>query len=113
MLDDLSTGIDIIIYQKARALLGLPQASWKRPSFARLEACAIRFADIERLAQRRAGTLKRLLDQADPFGAYPAHAAFASEDRPRARCAAPSIFLFVTLPVSAHTRAGLRVRAPP
>src|SRR5262245_5523082 len=68
MLDDLDAGIDRLIYQRAREILGLRQA-WTRPHlsppqrrrslsfsqlFARLEASILRFADIEHLAQRRA-----------------------------------------------------------
>ena len=128
MLDDLNAGIDLIIYQKARGLLGLPQASWKRPRklplqprrsrsfaelFARLEACVLRFGDIERLSQRRAEKLKPLFDQADPLGVQAAHETFTAEQAPEAPYAVSSIFLFAILPSPARTRAGLRVRAPP
>jgi hypothetical protein len=75
-LDDFNAVIDLMIYLEARAILGLPPASWRRPRpppaqrrrtrtfaelLARAEACALRLADIERLAQRRAEKLERLL----------------------------------------------------
>ena len=93
MLNELNAGIDLIVYQKARALLGLRPASWKRPRqlpleptrsrsfaefWARLEACAERLADLDRLARRRAERLKRLLNRADPLGLEPAHALFTA-----------------------------------
>ena len=74
-LQHINASIDVLIYQRARAILGLRATSWKRPMlrpqrrrsrsfaelFARLEACIHRFGDIERLAQRRAEKLQRLL----------------------------------------------------
>jgi hypothetical protein len=132
MLDDLDTAIDIIIYQKARILLGLPQASWKRPRklplqrrrsrsfaelFARLEACALRFGDIERLAQRRAEKLKPLLEPSEVQLDEPAHTALISETALRgehnAAGAASPISLFCLTAPHLPQRAGLRVRAPP
>ena len=127
-LDDLHAVTDFLVYQKARAILGLRYTRWLKPRpappqrrrsqsfedlFARFEACAIRFGDIERLARRRAWKLKRLLAQDDRLGAPPAHEAFTSEAPPGARCAASSIFLFATLPAIGAHRAGLRIRAPP
>jgi hypothetical protein len=76
IIDDLNAGIDLLVYVRAREILGLPLGKWKRPTpsppqrrrssslgelFSRLEACTLRFADIERLAQRRAQKLARLL----------------------------------------------------
>ncbi|HEV7690876.1 MAG TPA: hypothetical protein VGO52_08645, partial [Hyphomonadaceae bacterium] len=132
MLDDLDTAIDILIYQKARALLCLPQASWKRPRklplqprrsrsfaefFARLEACALRFADIERLAQRRAEKLKPLLEPSEVQLDEPAHTALISEATWRSEHNAgpsPIILSCFTAPSRLLAqRAGLRVRAPP
>jgi hypothetical protein len=133
MLDDLNAGIDIIIYQRARALLCLPQASWKRPRklplqprrsrsfnefFTRLEACALRFADIERLAQRRAEKLKRLLKPSEVNLDEPAHTALISEaawrdEQSDANAASPIILFCLTAALHAPQRAGLRVRAPP
>ncbi|HEV7693108.1 MAG TPA: hypothetical protein VGO52_19895 [Hyphomonadaceae bacterium] len=132
MLDDLDTAIDILIYQKARALLCLPQASWKRPRklplqrrrsrsfaelFVRLEACALRFGDIERLAQRRAEKLARLLEPSEIRLDEPAHAALISEATSRGeRNAATSpiiLFCFTAPSRLLAQRAGLRVRAPP
>ena len=75
-LDDLNAFTDFLIYQKARAILGLRPTRWIRPRpsppqrrrtrtfselYVRAEACAIRFADVERLAERRAVKLARLL----------------------------------------------------
>jgi hypothetical protein len=75
-LDDLGSGIDLLIYQRAREILGLNPGPFRRPRrsppqsrrarsfdelWLRIEACAVRFADIERLAQRRAEKLARLL----------------------------------------------------
>jgi hypothetical protein len=132
MLDDLNAGIDIIIYQKARALLCLPQASWKRPRklplqprrsrsftefFARLEACALRFGDIERLARRRAEKLRPLLKPSELQLDEPAHAGFISEATWRGEhnaATSPIILFCLTAPSRLLThRAGLRVRAPP
>src|SRR5690349_9265835 len=68
-LDDLGSGIDLLVYQRARDILRLRPGPFRRPRRSppqrrrahtfdellfRLEACAIRFDDIERLAQRRA-----------------------------------------------------------
>src|SRR5262245_31155006 len=75
ILDDLNTVIGLLIHVRARQILGLslgayrfrrspPQRARSRNAgefLARLEACALRFADIERLAQRRAQKLTRLL----------------------------------------------------
>ncbi|HEV7693102.1 MAG TPA: hypothetical protein VGO52_19865, partial [Hyphomonadaceae bacterium] len=124
--------IDIIIYQKARALLCLPQASWKRPRklplqprrsrsftefFARLEACALRFGDIERLARRRAEKLRPLLKPSELQLDEPAHAGFISEATWRGEhnaATSPIILFCLTAPSRLLThRAGLRVRAPP
>src|SRR5689334_1263479 len=92
-LDDFNAVIDLMIYLEARAILGLAPASWRRPrlppaqrrrtrSFnellARAEACALRLADIERLAQRRAQKLARLLEHTDPLSMQPAHASFTA-----------------------------------
>jgi hypothetical protein len=75
-LDDLNAFTDFLIYQKARAILGLRPTRWARPRpsppqrrrahtfselYVRAEACALRFADVERLAERRAVKLARLL----------------------------------------------------
>jgi hypothetical protein len=82
IIDDINAGIDLLIYVRAREILGLPLGKWRRPRpsppqrrrsrsfhdlFARLEACTLRFADIERLARRRAEKLARLLSMSlDP-----------------------------------------------
>ena len=130
MLDDLNAGIDLLIYQKARALLCLPQAPWKRPRqlpllprrsrsfaefFARLQACARRFTDIERLAQRRAEKLKPLLEPSQIQLDEPAHTALISETALRGEhnAAASPIILFCLSATHLSQRAGLRVRAPP
>jgi hypothetical protein len=75
-IDDLNASIDLLIYIRARELLGLKAGRWRRPKpsppqrrrsrtfnelYARLRACGLRFSQIERLATRRAEKLKRLL----------------------------------------------------
>ncbi len=134
-LDDAEAMIHFIIYQKARAILGLRHTPWRRyrPSppqrrraqtfialYARFEACALRFADIDRLAERRAEKLARLLEQSGFQLAEPAHAAFASGLTQRGEgCAAgatsPIIPVCPTLraPQRAGQRAGPGARAPP
>ena len=92
-LDDLNAFTDFLIYQKARAILGLRPTRWIRPRpsppqrrrthtfnelYFRAEACAIRFADVERLAERRAVKLARLL-AANPNISLP-----RAEERPHA-----------------------------
>lgn len=82
---DMESAIDFIVYQRAREILGLKKRHWRRPdpaplrrrksrSYAelweRLERCVLRFADIDRLAQRRAEKLQRLLSE-NPLGAFP------------------------------------------
>ncbi|HEV7689781.1 MAG TPA: hypothetical protein VGO52_03120 [Hyphomonadaceae bacterium] len=67
-LEDLNAFTDFLIYQKARAILGLRPSRWVRPRpsppqrrrtrtfselYFRFETCALRFADVERLAERR------------------------------------------------------------
>ena len=75
-IDDLHAGIDLLIYIRAREILGLKPGRWRRPRpsppqrrrsrsfnelYARLRACGLRFSQIERLATRRAEKLERLL----------------------------------------------------
>ena len=75
-IDDLDAFTDFLVYQKARAILGLRPTKWIKPRpsppqrrrtrtfselYARFESCALRFADVERLAERRAVKLARLL----------------------------------------------------
>ena len=102
-LDDLNANTDLLIYQRAREILSLAPAPWVRPRpsppqprrtytfselYLRLEACALRFADIERLAQLKAKTLQRLLNRADPLGRDPAHAPLTAStlDHVAGRC---------------------------
>jgi hypothetical protein len=97
-IDDLNAAIDFVVYLMARAMLGLPVRGCLRlkstplhrrrtRSFeellARLDACVLRFAAIERLAHRRARKLKRLLNHADQPGA-PAQAHFNATSIERA-----------------------------
>src|SRR5436190_20302836 len=73
-IDDLNASIDLLIYIRAREILGLKPGRWRRPKpsppqrrrsrtfnalYARLRACGLRFSQIERLAQRRAEKLNR------------------------------------------------------
>ena len=75
VIDDLHAGMDLLIYIRAREILGLKSGRWRRPKpsppqrrrsrslnelYARLRACGLRFSQIERLAQRKAEKLKRL-----------------------------------------------------
>ena len=93
-IDDLNAGIDLLIYIRAREILGLKAGRWRRPKpsppqrrrsrsfnelYARLRACGLRFSQIERLAQRRAEKLKRLLAESEINLDTPAHAAIASD----------------------------------
>jgi hypothetical protein len=88
-IDDLHASLDILIYARARELLGLKPIRLKRhtPSppqrrrsrtfnelYARLRACGLRFSEIERLANRRAEKLKRLLAESEITLNAPAHA---------------------------------------
>ena len=127
-LDDFNAVIDLMIYLEARAILGLPPASWRRPRLppaqrrrtrtfaellARAEACALRLADIERLAQRRAQKLARLLDPSEvrldaPAG--PIARICAQDGLPRRSAAKAG---GSSRGGSLNLRAGLRVRAPP
>jgi len=168
-LDALAALTDHLIYQKARDILGLPYMRWMgmrsapphrrranslKELFARIEACALRFDDIERLAERRAEKLARLLSKNPTVSLprtgegprllteqrlnsvgrplYPVPRPFEATAPPvphqiaaaavSARASLPcsgvevsgvganaGVFIFV----SAHHRAGLRVRAPP
>ncbi|HEV7694179.1 MAG TPA: hypothetical protein VGO52_25315, partial [Hyphomonadaceae bacterium] len=85
--------------------------------FARLQACAQRFTDIERLAQRRAEKLKPLLQPSEIQLDEPAHATLISEATSRGdHNAAQSPIILFCLTTPSHLfaqRAGLRVRAPP
>ena len=168
-LDALAALTDHLIYQKAREILGLPYMRWMgmrsapphrrranslKELFARIEACALRFDDIERLAERRAEKLARLLAKnptvsfsragegprpltehrpnsggrpiyliAPPFeatappvshqiaaAAVSAHASLPFSGVEASGVGANArVFIFVSAP----TRAGLRVRAPP
>jgi hypothetical protein len=85
VIDDLNAGIDLLIYIRAREILGLKPGCWRRPKpspprrrrsrsindlLASLRACALRFNDMERLAQLRAPKLARLLS-ANPTAFLP------------------------------------------
>jgi hypothetical protein len=141
-LDDLDALTNFLVYQKARVILGLRHTRWLRPQLsppqrrrvqslddliARLEACAQRFADVERLARRRAWKLKRLLKPSEVQLAEPAHAIFTNLAAClpqslydwRGRCIASTIARTCERDgggspagILSH-RAGLRVRAPP
>jgi len=128
---DLNAAIDLLVYIRAREILGLAPARWRciRPSApqrrrsqsldelrARVEACALRFTDMERTAQRRALKLKPLLIPSE-FAA-PAHAAFIAAVLDGARRASgvlaiPDSCLPALPGPLARLRAGLRARAPP
>jgi hypothetical protein len=89
-IDDLHAGMDLLIYIRAREILGLKPGRWRRPKpsppqrrrsrtfnelYARLRACGLRFSQIQRLAQRRAEKLKRLLADTEITLGVAAHAA--------------------------------------
>ena len=125
---DLNAAIDLLVYIRAREILGLAPARWKcvRPSApqrrrsqsldelrACVEACALRFTGMERMAQRRALKLKPLLIPSAINLAGSAHAGFISEPAQRSeRITTSPIILFCPTAPSPR-RAGLRVRAPP
>jgi hypothetical protein len=84
-IDDLKAALDLLIYQRAREILGLRPTRWHRRRLSppqrrrartlselhvRLKACILRFTDIERVAQRRAEKLARLL-ATDPTVSLP------------------------------------------
>jgi hypothetical protein len=123
-IDDLEAGIDLVIYLRARQLLGLPVLKWTKPrinlfqrrrsrSFDellwRVELAAYRFSQIERLARLRAPRLKRLLE-ADPLGIAPDH---PIEAEPCALVCAQFEAACAPAHPLAPSRAGMRVRAPP
>jgi hypothetical protein len=128
-IDDLNSGLDLLIHARAREILGLPLGRWSRyrrsppqrrrtRTFAelrfRLEACAIRFAEIERLAQRRAEKLAQLKQHAGSGGGP-----ISRLTSPFAATAAPvphrtvlaSRAVPMSLPRSGEE--GQRIRAPP
>ena len=139
ILDDLNTTIDLLIYQRAREHLGLKPDRWVRPRLSppqrrrtrtfnelyyRLEACTLRFAQIERLARRKAGKLKRLLDRSETQITQPAHTAIIAADigacLPLLRSNWGRWMAASSRPDGGgspagilEARAGLRVRAPP
>jgi hypothetical protein len=93
MIDDLNAVMDLLIYRRAREHLGLKPGPWSRPRpsplqprrtrsfndlYFRLEACTLRFAQIERLARRKAQKLKRLLDKSAAISDEPAHSAITA-----------------------------------
>jgi hypothetical protein len=138
-IDNLNTGIDLLIYLRARELLGLPNHDWTPPREAslqprrsrsfddlwrRLELCVLKFGDLDRLAACRARKLERLYEAASlprtaeesAIAARPAAATTTTTTLASATASAPAraaATVTVTTTVPARTRAGLRVRAPP
>ena len=81
---NMEAGIDTLVYIRAREMLGLRTTTWAKPNIPlqrrksrsfgdlwyRLEHCIFRFAELDRLAARRAVKLRRLFAD-NPFGACP------------------------------------------
>jgi hypothetical protein len=137
-IDNLGSGIDLLIHLRARELLGLPNHDWTPPREAmlqprrsrsfedlwrRLELCVLKFGELERLAARRAIRLQRLLaappQTAEQLAAAAWRAAaattLASGSPAPARAATTTAAAGVAgvAGAAARARAGLRVRAPP
>ena len=121
---NMNAGIDLLVYLRAREMLGLPNHEWNAPReaplqsrksrsfeelWSSLEACILKFGDIERLAARRAQRLQRAAS-ALPQSAQAPPTTTTTTIAPRTTPAAP---LPTTTTIVSTGRAGLRVRAPP
>ena len=126
---NMNAGIDLLVYLRAREMLGLSNHEWTPPREAplqrrksrsfeelwfSLEACILKFAEIERLAARRAVRLQRTAATL-PQAAQAPTPATTTTIAPRTAPAAPPPATTTTIVSTrrAGLRAGLRVRAPP
>jgi hypothetical protein len=136
-IDNLGSGIDLLIHLRACELLGLPNHDWTPPREAqlqprrsrsfddlwrKLELCVLKFGEIDRLAACRARKLERLYAAPPQTAEEIAIAAW----RAAAATTATTLTLQAADPTrrqqqqqqqennkATSARAGLRVRAPP